>query len=114
REDLIARISGDEFVVLVRDADAEDAALAVGHKLLASLEQPIEFAAHRFVLEASIGVARFPRDGHTQDELLLASDRAMYLAKKSGGRRIELAQSRHITGIHLAGPVPVAGSAAGT
>lgn len=114
REDLIARISGDEFVVLVRDAGDEDAAFAVGCKLLESLEHPIKFGTHEFALEASIGVARFPHDGRTQDELLLASDRAMYLAKKAGGRRIEFAQSCQITSIHLAAPVPVAGSAGGT
>ena len=114
REDLLARISGDEFVVLVRDAGDENAAFAVGAKLIDALVQPIEYATHVFELEASIGVARYPLDGQSQDELLLASDRAMYLAKKAGGRRIEFAEPRHHTNLHLAGPVPIAGNALGT
>ncbi|MGK2860021.1 MAG: diguanylate cyclase domain-containing protein [Thermoanaerobaculia bacterium] len=111
REDLLARISGDEFVVLVRDAGDEDAARAVASKLLAALEQPIQYAGHTFSLEASVGVARYPRDGAGQEELLLASDRAMYRAKKAGGRRIEFAEPRHQSTIRLAAPAAIAGGA---
>ncbi len=112
REDLLARISGDEFVALVRDAGDDDAALSVGSKLLETLEQPFEVQGDSFRLEASIGVARYPRDGYSPDELLLASDRAMYHAKNAGGRRIEFAEPRHPATIRLASPVSLAADAA--
>ena len=98
REDMIARISGDEFVILVRDAGDDDAALAVGSKLLEALHQPVEAGGRSFVLDASIGVAVYPRDGDGQEALLLAADHAMYRAKNSGGRQVRFADpGPHLT-----------------
>lgn len=94
REDLIARISGDEFVVLVRDAGDESAARAVGTKLLDAVHAPIDAAGRSFQLDASIGIALFPRDADGRDSLLLAADQAMYQAKAAGGRQIRFAQPR--------------------
>jgi diguanylate cyclase (GGDEF)-like protein len=112
REDLIARIAGDEFVALVRDAGDEDAALSVGMKLLDVLHQPVEVAHHTFVLDASIGVALFPRDGDSQEALLLAADRAMYRAKAAGGRQVTFADPAPHSQIHLAPPHGTANRAA--
>lgn len=104
REDLIARNSGDEFVVLVRDASDEEAALVVGTKLLDVVHQPVEAAGRSFLLDASIGVALYPRDGEGQEALLHAADHAMYRAKAFGGRRVGFAEPAHPSKLHLSTP----------
>jgi two-component system CheB/CheR fusion protein len=86
-EDTVARIGGDEFVVLLPDADAQGAQSAA-LKFLERLRQPV-------VLEqgtpyrpmASVGLALFPEDGQTPDLLLRSADLAMYAAKMSGRNR---------------------------
>lgn len=114
REDLIARISGDEFVVLVRDAGDEDAALAVGTKLLDVLHRPLETAGRTFHIDASIGVALYPKNGDDHEALLLAADRAMYRAKDSGGRQVHFAEPdlRLHSEIHFASSREAAASVA--
>jgi diguanylate cyclase (GGDEF)-like protein len=108
REDLLARISGDEFVALIQDANDDEAALSVAFKLLESLDQPLEIAGHVFDIEASIGIARYPRDGQNHDELLLASDRAMYRAKNGGGSRVEFVEPHPLATIRLTNRLPIA------
>jgi diguanylate cyclase (GGDEF)-like protein/PAS domain S-box-containing protein len=81
--DTIGRVGGDEFMVLCRDASADDA-LALAERLVVALSQPVAVAGGKAEMSASIGVA--PADG-TQvsiEALLGAADRAMYDAKRSG------------------------------
>jgi len=101
REDLIARNSGDEFVVLVRDAGDEEAALVVGTKLLDVVHEPVEAANLSFLLDASIGVALYPRDGAGQEALLHAADHAMYRAKAAGGRQVTFAEPARDLNLHF-------------
>ncbi|MBY0463691.1 MAG: EAL domain-containing protein, partial [Burkholderiales bacterium] len=93
-QDTVARLGGDEFVVLLPQTD-RDAALALGNKLLAVLEQPMDVgnvtAYHPHV---STGVALFPDDGDTVVLLLRNADTAMYAAKTSGRGRVLPYQSR--------------------
>ncbi len=79
--DTVARIGGDEFVVLLEQAEPLQAAETVAAKLRQALAQPVEFGALSLQIGASIGIGRFPDDGATASELLAAADRAMYLAK---------------------------------
>jgi diguanylate cyclase (GGDEF)-like protein len=82
--DTVARISGDEFAVLLGDlAHAEDAAL-VAQKILDRLTAPFEIAATEIFVSASIGIAAFPADGADAESLLRAADAAMYRAKQAG------------------------------
>jgi diguanylate cyclase (GGDEF)-like protein len=101
REDLLARNSGDEFVVLIRDAGDEEAALVVGTKLLEVVQQPVEAGGLSFILDASIGAALYPGDGEDQETLLLAADHAMYRAKASGGRQVMFAEPASDSRLHL-------------
>jgi diguanylate cyclase (GGDEF)-like protein/PAS domain S-box-containing protein len=81
--DTVGRVGGDEFMVLCRDASADDA-LALAERLVVALSQPVAVAGGKAEMSASIGVA--PADG-TQvsiEALLGAADRAMYDAKRSG------------------------------
>jgi diguanylate cyclase (GGDEF)-like protein len=83
-EDTVARIGGDEFVVLLGGVEnATEAELAVG-RLLSSLSEPLTFEGKRIDLQASIGYALFPHDANDGDALLHHADHAMYQAKRSG------------------------------
>ncbi len=79
--DLLARVGGDEFAVLVRivgsQADVEEVALRLEHCFDDS------FTVDGCVLHgsASVGLALYPEDGVTKDSLLSAADAAMYMAK---------------------------------
>jgi diguanylate cyclase (GGDEF)-like protein/PAS domain S-box-containing protein len=82
--DTIARISGDEFAVVLSDlARAEDAAL-VAQKILDRLSEPYVLFQQETFVTASVGIAAFPGDGDTAEALLGAADAAMYRAKQSG------------------------------
>jgi len=80
--DVVCRIGGDEFVILLPDITDGEAA-AVARRIIARVAEPFEFEPAARV-GASIGLASAPRDGVTADELLSAADRAMYEAKRRG------------------------------
>ena len=83
-DDTVGRISGDEFVVLLRDLTrAEDAAL-VAQKIIDCLAQPFNVAGNETFISASIGIATYPTDGGNPETLLAAADAAMYRAKQTG------------------------------
>jgi diguanylate cyclase (GGDEF)-like protein/PAS domain S-box-containing protein len=81
--DTVGRVGGDEFMVLCRDASADDA-LALAERLVVALSRPVAVAGGEAEMSASIGVA--PADGEqvSIETLLGAADRAMYDAKRSG------------------------------
>jgi diguanylate cyclase (GGDEF)-like protein/PAS domain S-box-containing protein len=82
--DLVARIGGDEFIVLVQNlARADDAAL-VARGLLDRLAQPCRADDHDVILSASAGISVYPEDGIDADTLLRNADLAMYRAKQEG------------------------------
>ncbi|MGH8112477.1 MAG: diguanylate cyclase domain-containing protein [Rhodanobacteraceae bacterium] len=82
--DLVARIGGDEFVVLLPDCRDVQAARKVADSLRACLTAPYRLPAGLFPLDASIGMATFPADGADAEALLMHADRAMYAAKRGG------------------------------
>ena len=82
--DTVARISGDEFAVVLTDlARAEDAAV-VAQKIIDRLAAPALIHAQEVFFTASIGIAGFPGDGEDAETLIRAADAAMYRAKQSG------------------------------
>jgi len=82
--DLVARIGGDEFIVLVQNlARADDAAL-VARGLLDRLARPCKADDHEVKLSASAGISVFPDDGTDADSLLRNADLAMYRSKQEG------------------------------
>ena len=79
------RFGGDEFVVVLADmADVSDI-VPVAQKILNSLVQPVEMGPLVLSVSTSLGIAVYPRDGETADELLRYADMAMYRAKGQGG-----------------------------
>jgi diguanylate cyclase (GGDEF)-like protein/PAS domain S-box-containing protein len=82
--DTVARISGDEFALVLADlAHQEDAAL-VAQKIVDRLAAPFQLEAHEVLVTASVGIASYPADGSDAETLLGAADAAMYRAKQSG------------------------------
>lgn len=80
--DVVARVGGDEFTVLLDElCDLNDATL-VAQKLLHAVSMPITFGHHELSVFASIGVSCYPRDGDDVQTLLSNADAAMYEAKQ--------------------------------
>jgi diguanylate cyclase (GGDEF)-like protein len=87
-EDTVARVGGDEFVLLLpRVSSAEEVAL-VADKVRGALAVPIECDGQCLEVTVSIGVALAPSDGRSADELLRVADAAMYIAKRAGRNRV--------------------------
>ncbi|CUH88565.1 Cyclic di-GMP phosphodiesterase Gmr [Phaeobacter sp. CECT 5382] len=86
RDTVLARFSGDEFVALLPQSsgNAEELAAAI----LTSLEQPFEIDGAEVHVGASIGLARYPKDANTPEDLLNMADLAMYEAKRTGRGRV--------------------------
>lgn len=85
-EDSVARIGGDEFVVILQNIteDAPAQTEVVARKILASLSRPYFLKDHEYFSSASIGATLFNSHGANADDLLKQADLAMYQAKKSG------------------------------
>ena len=86
--DVVARMGGDEFVVLACGLADEAAAHTVGHKLLAAFNQPFDAAGHRCDVGITIGYALAPQDSLSGADLLKRADAAMYAGKQAGRRRV--------------------------
>ena len=84
RGDTLARLGGDEFTVLLPDIKLTQDAELIGTKILAALETPIALSHGDYRVTASIGIALFPRDGSTAEELTRNADVAMYQVKRAG------------------------------
>ena len=90
KSDTGARLGGDEFSILLTNLNDEVDATRVAEKLLATLREPAPIKGREYLLTASIGIATFPRDAASSDELLKRADAAMYSAKAAGRARYAL------------------------
>ena len=93
--DIVARLAGDEFVVLSEDVDCIEDAVALAQSISQVLTQPLDLESGRnLVVSASVGVA-FAERGRGHAELLLSgADVAMYQAKERGRDRVEIFDER--------------------
>jgi diguanylate cyclase (GGDEF)-like protein len=83
-EGRIARMGGDEFIVLLQGLDSFLDASRVAHRILNGLSRVYEMGGHELFITASIGIASFPDDGKNADDLIKNADTALNYAKKSG------------------------------
>ncbi|MFT2098173.1 EAL domain-containing protein [Marinomonas sp. 2405UD66-6] len=82
--DFVARLAGDEFVVLVQDNQTRSNLEVIAQRILFELSKPFELNEIVYSCTCCIGIAQYPNDAMSQSDLLHAADSAMYLAKGSG------------------------------
>lgn len=83
-EDIIARLSGDEFVSLSTSLKKSEDAIQIAVKILSEISKEIKLSDREITITASLGISIFPADGLTANELLRNADLAMYRSKSSG------------------------------
>ena len=82
--DVVSRLGGDEFIVVLSDVEsAHDAALVAG-KLIESISAEVSIDGHKLSVSPSIGISLYPQDGDTTGDLVRHADAAMYHAKNNG------------------------------
>ena len=80
----LARFGGDEFVLKLNNTDSESSVGQIADRIISVLKPPFNCEGHQFVITPSIGIAMFPQDGNTVEELIMNADMAMYRAKSAG------------------------------
>ena len=84
REETLARLGGDEFVLIAENADHQTA-VRIASRLQRALAEPLDLMGQPYSVGASIGIAFYPADGQSSEDLIKRTDIAMYQAKASGG-----------------------------
>jgi len=85
--DTVARVGGDEFVLVVRDVSGRKTAEAVAAKVITALAEPLLIDKQKFQIGTSLGIALYPEHGADADTLIQHADAAMYTAKRLGKNR---------------------------
>ncbi|MDD5176214.1 MAG: EAL domain-containing protein [Sterolibacterium sp.] len=83
--DTVARLSADEFAVIMNDVGKEEDVAPVARKLLGAVMNPLIQNGHEILITASMGISLFPRDGVDMDGLIQNANAATYRAKSQGG-----------------------------
>ncbi len=82
QEDTLARVGGDEFMIILPSTTDSLGALKVAEKIRQAFNAPFTYIGNELTLSTSIGASLYPLDGENTDELLRAADQAMYAEKK--------------------------------
>jgi diguanylate cyclase (GGDEF)-like protein len=85
--DMLFRMGGDEFTVLLEDVRGPEEAAMVATRMLEAIAEPVHLQHHEISVSASIGIALYPRDDTVGERLLKSADTAMYRAKELGRNR---------------------------
>jgi len=95
KSDLVARIGGDEFVVLIEEQHDNMEVAAIARKILLAMER--SFSVHQSPIDitASMGISHYPADGTDLNDLIRNADSAMYQAKQKGRNNFQFFASRH-------------------
>ena len=89
-QDTVARIGGDEFVVVQTGIRHDDEARALAHRIVRVLSAQYQIEQNKVQIGVSIGIAIAPRDGLELEKLASCADAALYIAKRQGGGRVML------------------------
>jgi diguanylate cyclase (GGDEF)-like protein len=92
-EDTVARVGGDEFIVMLGNLKNREEAIPVVEKLLSNICQPVRYADQSIPSGASVGISIFPEDSTDIATLRRLADRAMYQIKRSGKNGFAFADS---------------------
>ncbi|MDZ4262942.1 MAG: MASE3 domain-containing protein [Pseudomonadota bacterium] len=83
-QDTLARVGGDEFVILLENLGHNSDIMAITEKMMTAFEAPLLIDQHNLFISLSIGIALYPKDGKTADSLIKNADTAMYRSKEDG------------------------------
>lgn len=92
KNDFVFRQGGDEFIIILRDADSE-VATKVAQRIVNTLSKPFTIQNEEIYTSPSIGISLYPEDGPTADMLIKHADIAMYQAKKAGKKNYKFFSS---------------------
>jgi diguanylate cyclase (GGDEF)-like protein/PAS domain S-box-containing protein len=81
--DVVARLSGDEFVVIIQEPGSRAQLEAIAQKILTAFRSPISLGGNTHIVTASVGISSYPADGQDEEALLRHADAAMYRVKHS-------------------------------
>ncbi len=93
KNDVVARIGGDEFLAAIQDIPDEEAAMVLANTIRQEIEQPYHLAGNECWISASIGISIFPQHGGDPESLIQSADTAMYEAKNSGKNCVHIFNS---------------------
>ena len=93
-QDTVARMGGDEFIVLLPEIDGPDHAAEVATRIIEALAAPFDIKGHRLTVTPSIGIAVYPDHGGSADLLVKHADAAMYHAKERGRNNFQFYETR--------------------
>ena len=82
--DTLARIGGDEFMIILEENKDLTTSKTVAKKILKAMQQPIELGESKLMISTSIGIAIYPNDANNAEDLIKNADMAMYAAKEAG------------------------------
>ncbi|MCU7372484.1 EAL domain-containing protein [Paucibacter sp. O1-1] len=99
-EDVVCRLGGDEFTVVVEEIVRVDDVAALAQKIIASLSTPVTIDGRQLVVSASLGIALYPDDAQSVEELSRAADAAMYRAKERGRSTFEFYTTEISDSVH--------------
>lgn len=84
-EVMLSRLAGNQFTALLTNIDRPDRAAMIARRILSSIQTPFSAGSHELISTCSIGIAIFPNDGNTRDEILRAANNALQHAINQGG-----------------------------
>jgi len=89
KNDMVARIGGDEFVIVTQNFKSLEDLRRLANKILIEFNRPFKIENHDIIISTSIGISIFPEHGNAANELLSHADAAMYFAKELGGSQVQ-------------------------
>ena len=89
KEDLLTRVGGDEFILMVESARSRNELTLIAEKLIKALKEPFVIQGKKREINASIGISSYPEDGTNVDDLVRKADKAMYAVKSNPNAKVQ-------------------------
>jgi len=93
KDDMLARIGGDEFALIVENAGDRSAMEALATKIIHAISEPIAYENEMISVSCSIGICRYPKESSSKEELIHRADLAMYQVKSGGKSHFSFCKS---------------------
>jgi len=93
KEDIVSRLGGDEFLVIMKNVENKQAIEAEARRILQLVDEPISVEHHTLYAAVSIGISCYPEDSTNAEDLLKYADTAMYKGKEEGGNNFQFYSS---------------------